>query len=318
MKPQKNKNLFLPYKAILSSLFTTVLLYSTVAVAAPDIKLLHTKNQADVSITKIKQLVLKNIDINLYREVKTQVIFNQKDQADYVLVYLFSKKYHQVEISRINIDKNFQAISIVSHYNISKYDYAQQPGIKANEAICPDPSIEFIAFAPNDIDLEQNITIDVANAAESHSLKTIRLLLKDATRENYLNYMSCPNLKGNFYDGDANPQIITTVDGMISYEDIEISLRNKFRFKVTNIWLACQAYNDPIKTSVMDIAQSQKYAAGINNLRVGPSDEAAACTMKEGFDGKPLKASFEACYAKLDIEGDKWGFGGNGSDYFGM
>ena len=71
-----------------------------------------------------------------------------------------------------------------------------------------------------------------------------------------------------------------------------------------------------MKSVILNDAQSQKYAAGINDLEVGPSDNAAACTMNAAIDGKPETASFQACYNKLDIPSDHWGFGGDGSDYF--
>ena len=304
--------------AILAAMSAFSLLNSLTVIAEPSIKLFSNKyGNAHVSMEKITQLVNRHFDVNQYRQVKVQVIYNEKQQPSHLLVYLFSKKFHHVEIARMNLDPSFNSISVINPYRLSQQDLAQQPGITINQAQCPDPSVEFIAFAPNDWDLEQNITIDVANAAEAHSLKTVRLLKEEATRTNYLNYMKCPQLKGNFYDGDADTEVIITVDGVISYEDINTELRNQFQYKVTNIWLACEAYNDPIKTSLLDIAQSQKYAAGINNLIVGPSDQAAACTMKAAFEGKPMTTSFQACYAEYDTAEDQWGFGGKGSDFFG-
>ncbi|MBX3710185.1 MAG: hypothetical protein KIT56_02650 [Gammaproteobacteria bacterium] len=305
-------------RKLLAAFLLFTLGYSLEAIAEPTITFIHSKySDSTVPTAKIARLVKENFDVNQFRQIKTQVIYNEQHQIDHVLVYLFSKKYHGFELVRMNLGKNFQVISVQEKYQLSKSDYAQQPGINIKEAKCPDPSIEFIAFAPNDDSLEQKITQDVANAAESHSLKTVRLFLNDATSKNYLNYMTCPKLKGNFYNGDADPEVITTVDGVIRYRDIEAVLYHQFRYKVTNIWLACMAYNDPIKTSVIDVAQSQKYAAGINDLLVGPSDRAAACAMKKAMDGKPMTASFNECYLKYDVSDDKWGFGGNGADIFG-
>jgi len=282
------------------------------------IKLLNSKNiRTRASMSELTQLVKRHFDIDQYRQVNLQIIYDKKQQPDHIIVYLFSKLYHKVETAVINVYPNLTEFSVEKNYRLTRNDFAAQPGITSTEAVCPDPSIEFIAFAPNNSKLEQNITNDVANAAEKHSLKTIRLLKEKATRTNYLNYMKCPKLKGNFYDGDADPEAITTVDGVISYEDINTVLQNQFKYQVTNIWLACQAYNDPIKSAVIVNAQSQKYAAGINDLLVGPSDNTADCAMKAAIDHKPMTASFKACYDKLDTKKDHWGFGGNGSDIFG-
>ena len=50
-------------------------------------------------------------------------------------------------------------------------DRADQPGA-GDPAVCPDPSVQFIAFAPNQITLEQQVTIDVAKAAIAKGLVT--------------------------------------------------------------------------------------------------------------------------------------------------
>lgn len=276
-----------------------------------------TKHPVHVSLERLVNMAKRYISLEAYRQVRFQVIVNDKNVPDHVLVYLFSKIYHGFKVYRINVDAEFNPTKLIKNYQLNTNDYNEQPGPSADEAQCPDDKIEFIAFAPNDNDLEVDITKDVAKSAQDHALQTVQLLIKEANRKNYLNYMACPKLKGNFYDGDADPYEITTNDGIISNKDINKLLRAKFRFKVTNIWLACQAFNDPIKSAVIDVAQSQKYAAGINNLRVGPSDRAAACTMKAAMNGAPMKAAFDDCYKKYDIEDDHWGFDGKGTDIFG-
>ncbi|MDR3476473.1 MAG: hypothetical protein P4M14_00395 [Gammaproteobacteria bacterium] len=300
------------------------LIFSMEAIAETTISFFNSKHHyANLSAEAIKQMVKNHIDVNQYKNVKVQIIYNADHQPDHILVYLFSKKFHHVDITKIAMTNNLHSNkSVVQHYQLNSADLAEQPGIEAKAAACPDPSVEFISFAPNNDSYEVAKAEDVASTAEAHHLKTIRLLRDNATRTNYLNYMSCPNLKGNFYDGDSNPEVIATADGVIYSKDIDQLLRNQFRFKVVNIWLACQAYNDPMKTSVMDTAQSQKYAAGINDLEIGPSDEAAACAMKAAIEGKPITASFQDCYNTFDRPKDgwvdNWGFGGSGSDYFGV
>lgn len=299
------------------------LLGSAEVMAGTSVSLMKSKyDNSAIPLTYMTQLVKQNFDINQYGHVKTQLMYNAQQQVDHILVYLFSKKYHHFNIARMNVNSKLQVTSVEMKYQLSRSDYAQQPGISVNEAKCPDDSIEFIAFAADVYgDISKKVTKEVAEAAKAHSLKTVGLWkTKKATRENYLNYMSCPNLKGNFYNGYTNSDYsdqIATVDGVISYSDFDTLLNKKFRYKVTNIWVIDRGYNDPLKTSLIDVAQSQKYAAGIGELLVGPSDHTAACAMKAAMNGEPMKAAFDACYLQYDSKEDQWGFGGNGADIFG-
>jgi hypothetical protein len=245
------------------------------------------------------------------------VIYNEQGtQPDHLLVYLFENGFHKVNFAKVGLDANYGLTNVESNYRLNDADHSQQPGNK-NTATCPDTSIQMIAFAPNDDTLEQQVTVEVAAAATKAGLKTISLLKGDATRQAYMNYMACPNLIGNFYDGDANTGEMTTVDGTINSDDYSTTLKGAFRTKVINIWLACEAYNDPMLTAVKDTAASQKYAAGINDLEVGPSDKAAACAMEAAIGGQAVTAAFQACYKKLDKSADHWGFGGAGADFLG-
>jgi hypothetical protein len=252
-----------------------------------------------------------SLNLQRYAEVRIRLVNSVGGVPDHAIVYLLAKKYHHFDIASIDLDKNQNALETHTNYQLQAQDL---PPVE--KAQCPDKSIEFIAFAPNEDQFEQDITNDVAKAAIAQGLKTVHLVKDQATRQNYLNYMSCPNLKGNFYDGDANPTEFITADGVITADDINTVLGGAFRFHVTNIWLACQAFNDPILSAVISGAQAQKYAAGINNLEIGPSDQAAACAMKAAFKGQPLTASFQSCYEKYDVPSDHWGFDGKGSNYF--
>jgi hypothetical protein len=289
--------------------------------AADAVEVLPTRTHREALLAaptaEIQRTVRRLFDTTQYRGVKAQVINDEHDRPDHLLVQLLSKHSHRVDFAKVDIDAAYHATAFTTAgaYELSATDLDQQlsAGVTAR---CPDATVEFIAFAPNDDALEQQITVDVANAAIAKGLKTVQLLRGAATSAAYINYMSCPNLKGNFYDGDANPNVITTVDGVISHTSFSDELRSMFRHKVTNIWLACQAYNDPMLGAVVDGAQTRKYAAGINDLEIGPSDRAAACAMKAALAGQPMTAAFQACYQRYDNSDDHWGFGGQGSDDF--
>ena len=230
-----------------------------------------------------------------------------------LIVRLFAKNLHNFETVRVGLTATGALNSVTRNYKPPKAERLTAQTLPH----CPDNATQFISFAPNDDLFEQGIATDVAQSARQHGLKTVLLLGAKATRVAYLNYMSCPNLVGNFYDGDSNPYEMVTADDSITAEDFKTLLGGAFRYRVTNIWLACQAFNDPMRGAVTNDAQSQKYAAGINNLIVGPSDRTAACAMKAALDGQPMKAAFRSCYAKYDDHRDQWGFEGQGSDQFG-
>ena len=300
--------------------YAVMLLFLIVSVNAhadTPIKVLKTRIQAlQPPESEIVETIRSHIDVNQYREVKNQLIRDAKGNPSHHLVYLFSKKYHRVDFAKIAIDQKFKVLSVQKNYKLQDIDFKQQPGIELKHAACPDSSVQFIAFAPNDIQVEQDVTVDVASAATAANLKTIKLLKNQATRDNYLNYLTCPKLQGNFYDGDSNPQLFITVDGVISADDIKTILKGKFHYLTTNIWLACEAYNNPMLSAVIDDAQTKKFAAGINDLAIGPSDKAGACAMKAAIACKPMQASFNTCYQQFDVQSDHWGFGGSGSDNF--
>lgn len=312
-----NEGAFMKKTLILSAIAMT-LTSTGIAFAATPITVINSKyHHNGINDQPLIQVVKDHLPVDRYAYVRIQGITNKFHEPDHLLVYLHSKQSHKVELARLDIDKKLNFVAKQFPYRLQASDNAQQPGISVDKAKCPDNSIEFIAFAPNGwSDFEIKITKDVAKFAKSHGLKTVTLLDDKATRSSYLNYMSCPHLVGNFYDGDADPDLITTYDGELSAADINSKLLHSFDYKVTNIWLACQAYNDPMKTAMLDAAESQKYAAGVNNLKVGPSDYAAACAMKAAIKGKPMKEAFDNCYSKKDDPEDIWGWGGNGANIF--
>jgi len=251
------------------------------------------------------------MDLSSYRE--TRVRFVGSGIERHAIVYLLSKMYHHFELARVSLNAKGEVTEVRPKYQLEANDRL----VSRELPKCPDERVEFIAFAPNDLELEQDITKTVAQAAREAGLHTVELLKNQATRANYLNYMSCPRVVGNFYDGDANSESIVTVDGEITSEDMATEMKGAFRTKVTNIWLACQAFNNPILNTVIETASTQKYAAGKNDLLVGPSDNTAACAMQAALKGQPMAESFLECYNKLDNVNDHWGFDGHGSDYFG-
>ena len=138
---------------------------------------------------------------------------------------------------------------------------------------------------------------------------------QDATRAAYLNYLVCPKLRGNFYDGDADKKSFETFDGLLTYTDFKTLLKNQFNFAVTQIWVACEAFNDPMLSAMINGAQAKKYAAGKDSLDVARRSS-RGLRMEAALNGLPMTESFWSCVQKNDNKQDQWGFGGNGNDSF--
>lgn len=175
---------------------------------------------------------------------------------------------------------------------------------------CPDNSTQVMVFAPNYNYIEQNVSVDVYTAAVYAGYKSVSLLMQDATKAAFLNYSRCPGLLAIFYDGDADPESITAVDGLIYYTDIE---QLDWSYQVVAYWLACEAYQSPMLDAVTT-AKPRRWAAGVNDLEVGSSDYAAGAAMKAAFAHAGLQGSFNSAVKKYDNKMDIWGFGGFGSN----
>jgi hypothetical protein len=175
---------------------------------------------------------------------------------------------------------------------------------------CPDTNVEVVVFAPNKYSIELNVSMDVYNTAISLNYTTALLLVENATTDNFLSYARCSQLVALFYDGDADPEAITSYDGLIYYTDIS---QLEWNYQVISYWVACEAYNYPMLSAVVS-ASPRRWASGISDLLVGPSDIAAAAAMKSALNGSLLEESFNKAIKQWDDPVDFWGFGGFGSD----
>src|SRR4051812_25675984 len=101
-------------------LLLAVLIFSTGAHA--DTKISYFKSKffdiAALPADQINNIIKSNFNVNQYRVVKLQVIANNNYIPDHILVFLFSKKQHHVDVARINIDNKFQAKSITNNYRL--------------------------------------------------------------------------------------------------------------------------------------------------------------------------------------------------------
>lgn len=283
------------------------------------IHLLDTKyGNSHVPSDVVNKIIEEIFDVASYRMVRVQVIHHDVEQPSHLLVRLFSKETRSYTFARVDIDHDYNPQSVSHDYHLTALDHSSQPNIKISTHFAPEDlnSIQFLSICPNKDYRENNFANEVAAAAQNHGYITKTLLDSAATTEAILQYLQAPNLVGCFYDGDANPHEIVTFDGALTPQNVSTHLSGKL-VKVTGIWLACEAFNDPMLSAMTKVAQSQVYAAGINKLQVGPSDRTAVCAMKAALAGKPMKASFEACRQANDNKVDKWGYYQGGCDYLG-
>jgi len=262
-------------------------------------------NNVNQDLTVMLDTLKSMWDDNVYRQL--DVYTYGQDNYCYSFVIGHKIGVHGIKHVHYRFDSDCAALVGGSIDEIPEYLFRNDVN-----RTCPDRKVQFLAFAPNNDDFEINITLKVAKAAESSGLKTAVLLIENATRQAMLDYLSCENLVGFFYDGDADPTLIIANDVPVTYKDFATF---DFNYQLTTYWLACEAFNSPMLDS-MTIAKPKKWAAGINDLLIGPSDKAAAHAMIDALRKDKLTEGFDKAYDKYDKESDHWGYGGFGSNVF--
>jgi hypothetical protein len=297
-----------------------ILLLSNIALAA-DISLLESK-YGNINKEKVIALIKNKIPQTDVAAIKAQVVFN--DQIpDHVIVFKLSNKYLAATVDNISIDQDYNFISLQPNYTITTSDAAQRV-LTINDIACPAGAekTQVIVFAPLEDNKIQQIANSVADTAENtYGLPTKRLLQQNATAQNYLNYMSCPTLIGNFAIATGLPDAIITADGYITATDIDTALLEKFHFSVATIWAVGNVFAGEMGRSLAENAQTQRLTAGLTELSLATAPAAAACTMKAILDGKTKISDTLAGCKKIfrDPNADFWGMEDDGfsSDYFG-
>jgi hypothetical protein len=271
---------------------------------------------APMSESAVIDQVKSHLDISQYQSIKAQVVSNKPGVVDSILIYLRSQ--NKVTSTSVRIDK--LRIFRESVQESIPENYAKEKTLAESTTVfCPDESVQFISFSHRKLPWDQKAVKHIADVAEKSGYNVVRLLKERATRQNYLNYLSCPNLVGDFYDGDANPDQLETYDVPITSQDISTVLNGAFRNHVTHVWIACKAFNDPMLSAMVKDAQSQKFIAGTVDLVAGYADKTGICTMESALQGQPISKALSDCHAKHDLKfHNKWGIAGNGSDYLGQ
>src|SRR5262249_17302203 len=147
---------------------------------------------------KVVKVVKENIaGLNpaYYYQAKVQVIYNDRNQIDYLLVYLLSAQNYSFTITKIKINENYQVLSTTPDYQLQPNDFKQQPRrYEDKEASCPDESIEFVsATCVPGIATAKEAIETVYDQAVKEGYKAMKLLGDEASVQNYKNWLMCPN-----------------------------------------------------------------------------------------------------------------------------
>jgi len=277
----------------------------------------NAKHTYSVPINKIVDIVKQTIPMTPssgYASAKVQVIYDNNHHPDYLLVYLLSAKTYQFSVTKIKINDKYQMISVTPSYHLQKNDFAQQPIARRARSACPDESVEFVAATPvSDYPTAKDAVDHVSEAAKAKGYSTVVLYDDDASIESYSNWLSCPKLKGFFNVGHGNSDGILLSDGVLSHDFFTNDIPKQLSEKTVVVFNSCEVDNDPLKSSVVEDADAQKYAGGVTELEIGPSESASKCFWDAAFKKQPLTAALTNCNQKYDSD-DTFGIDGHGAD----
>ena len=153
----------------LSSLI--LLIFPQLSLAAPIVRNLG----ANPAEARVLQALGAKFNLEAFAEVRMKPVKSAAGAIDHVVIYLLEKKYHRLDLASADLDSAGRVTKLNTAYKLRAMD---RKVLRAPH--CPDDKVEFIAFAPNEDSLEQQVTVDVATAAKAQGLSTVSLLLDRA------------------------------------------------------------------------------------------------------------------------------------------
>ncbi len=261
-------------------------------------------------ISLVKETLVRN-HINLgsrspFLMAKVQLV--NKANKKYLLVYLLDKRRFLFESVKIVLDEVNHPISVITHYKLTPEDFNHPLSLQANDAVCPDPSVTFIAASPmyRYLDNIREAIDHEYEIAKEQGYVPYKLIDDQATITSYLNWLSCPNLKAFAHIGHGSNSAIILTDGVLDADTIRKNVQlNKRTILSFN---SCEVFNDPMKAAVIDDVQAQRFSGGINGLLIFGSTETYGCTFNQmlGY-GMSMTEALETCKIKYDptVEGSQ-------------
>lgn len=281
--------------------------------------------RAALIISKSMEVVKNTLNINEaspYKAIRISLLYSQNYQVEALIVYLLSDKFKSFDLVRINIDPNFSVISIEKNYHLKSADLMQNPAYAIKlKPKCPDDTVQFVIGNnfEDDVSVENEVQ-KVYQMAKDHGYNPFLMTVNDPngpkpTINAYLNWMSCPNVKGFYNESHGWEQGILLSDGDFTYRLINKNLVNKLNGKVA-LLDSCLTFHDPLLNSVMSKGNVQQYVAGIISLPFGASERTASCFWEAAFAGNDLNSDMlNDCSIKNSLKKDAFGIGGNGDNH---
>ncbi|MCF6774944.1 hypothetical protein L3V83_00110 [Thiotrichales bacterium 19X7-9] len=315
-----------------------------ISYASPTISLMPSHIDSQAKLQPLIQILKENkIKLEKYRNIEINIL-PQQNKLHLMYIFLFLKNRHSVILDTIPLSENFQQVG-PADFNVNPNNLPRNSKLTSSSYKCQHPNLKVIIFYPKQSmnNIRTKYVNEVYEAAIQNgyfpgpNAKEQTLLFlhgNDATAKAYLDAMTCPKLIGNFYDGDGLQNSIyttpTTSDpaGLLTSKQIETVLKGKLRYKVTNIWVACQSGNNPMQSAMTVSAEAQKYASGLDGLYDGPGDYTGACTI-DTIMNKNNKLTIQQVFTKCHQEAktkhtgpnsgktEPWYFGGQGANMFG-
>ena len=272
---------------------------------------------------KAIEVVKKTLNINQaspYKAIRISLQYNKAQTVKSLIVYLLSSKYKSFKLVKINLNPDFNVLSVIKNYRLTKADLMQTPAYAHHyQPYCPDASVQFVIgnnfYGDASVELEVQKTYQLA---KEHGYNPMLMDVNipngpQPTIEAYENWMSCPNVKAFYNEAHGWEEGIVLSDGDFTYSLIDSHLVNALNNKVT-LFDSCETFHNPLLDSVMNIKKgnAQQYVAGIISLPFGASERTATCFWRIAFDhGSLTREMLNKCSKANHLQIDGYGIGGN-------
>jgi len=224
----------------------------------------------------------------------------------YLLVYLLNKKRFSFETVKIILDKKNHPSVVIRHYKLASEDFNNQSLSQIHENVCPDPSVTFVTASPmyQYFDNIKSVVDREYTTAKEQGYVPHKLTDNQSTIANYLSWLSCPNLKAFAHIGHGSNSAILLTDGIFNVDAIKKNVHlNK---KTILSFNSCEVFNDPMKPTIIDEVQAQRFSGGISDLLIFGSTETYGCIFNQMLSyGTSMTKALAICEIKYDpaVEG---------------
>ena len=223
----------------------------------------------------IRQDVLPKSTI-VYNSVSVKVERGPEGKPRSLIAYMLRKDTYSVDITKVDIDQDYNVQAIEENYDDSKgvYHEAEDESEEA-DAYATYDTVDFVAGTPvPEIPTAKAAVEAIVRMANNAGLTTKVLLGPDASVANYMHYLKA-GLHGFVNVGHGWPEGIVLDDGPLHATWFK-GLTNRPLTPAVVYFNSCQVHNPPLQPAVT-AAGARTYIGGIVNLLIGPSEKVCQC-----------------------------------------